>query len=70
MTTDFWRLHSQRFQNSHAPFRVVKGVIFLRKMALSSCDFGVQQFWNRCGAAQIVIRIGKPLVSPPEIFGL
>jgi len=38
----------ERFQNSRALFRVVKGGIFLRKMPLGSSGSGVHQFWNRC----------------------
>lgn len=41
--------YSERFQNSLALLRAVKGGIFLRKMPLSNDGSGVQQFWNRCG---------------------
>jgi hypothetical protein len=46
------RLQSERFQNSGALLRAVKGVIFLRKMPLGSGGSGAQQFWNRYGPGE------------------
>jgi len=59
----------ERFQNSCAPLRSVRGGIFLRKMPLSNRGSWVQQFWNRCNSRGECLEMDNVRVDgqPPTI---
>jgi hypothetical protein len=56
----------ERFQNSRALFRAVKGGILLRKMPLGSGGSGDHQSWNRCTPRTTGTRSWKIHVAGPH----